>query len=656
MQEPRRQSRAPLETFLHMRFQEREEFLKSLEPRYLQEIESHLRRIQRDRVNFERDPSKKVLMYGLQVARSRWKAELGQGVSSQSEVQDDKGEWSPEPLYGMRARVMYFRSSDNGWVPFTMRHPKYSGCFPNQRVSAFALLEEKEGNPLSEPCPHGTIRYFHFPANHMGWVEKAICRYYGEDPNELNATNPYNFTYRNSDRLLSREFWHGQMYGRKNSARIIQPKASRTTQYDRRLLVLSGRRISQDFLDPRLWLWILDDNTIITFFPRKGGKDTRDPSGVHKALRQRLESGVQDVKSVHHLALLIIDQCSRVFFDRAAPLDARPEVTEIFGAALGNVQHITSIALESFWRRAAIEARNADDNIDYGFLNFINPEATLLREVRSILNELIIMQRVFNEQWNVVSDFRRYLVGVGRDPQRDLEQLAALDKVLEVSMENTRKDLGYLTTVYEADVVLAQIRYRQSELRNLEESGLRIYEEIEDVLSRKEQQAGIISPRATLRRADEAARQSRAIIVFTIVTICFLPLGFFAAFFGMNNQEITGSDWMSLNDQIRYMFGLSAAVIVVSLTAAFVPWMHALVQSLVYVPIVILAKKTGLDRIWNVDAISRKRLELRNKLLLERADMERQQRVKVNVKQREGRAGRRLRDFLERKLESSMSV
>ena len=32
-----------------------------------------------------------------------------------------------------------------------------------------------------------------------------------------------------------------------------------------------------------------------------------------------------------------------------------------------------------------------------------------------------------------------------------------------------------------------------------------------------------------------------------------LPLGFFATFFGMNNLEINGATWMTLNEQIRYM-------------------------------------------------------------------------------------------------------
>jgi hypothetical protein len=72
----------------------------------------------------------------------------------------------------------------------------------------------------------------------------------------------------------------------------------------------------------QLWLWILDGNTIITSFPRRWGRNKPDPSGVHKSLRERLESTPEEeIQSVYDLALIIIDQCSRVFFDRTKPLD-----------------------------------------------------------------------------------------------------------------------------------------------------------------------------------------------------------------------------------------------------------------------------------------------------------------------------------------------
>lgn len=78
--------------------------------------------------------------------------------------------------------------------------------------------------------------------------------------------------------------------------------------------------------------------TIITSFPRRMGRNKPDSSGVHKCIRSRLEN-LQDgqIGSVYDLALLIMNECSTVFFDRTKPIDERPEVLDIFDGAIGYV-------------------------------------------------------------------------------------------------------------------------------------------------------------------------------------------------------------------------------------------------------------------------------------------------------------------------------
>ena len=79
-------------------------------------------------------------------------------------------------------------------------------------------------------------------------------------------------------------------------------------------------------------------DTILTSFPRRWGRNKPDPSGVHKSLRERLSHLEDDrINSVFDLALIIIDQCSRVFFDRTKPIDQRPEVMDIFSNTIAHV-------------------------------------------------------------------------------------------------------------------------------------------------------------------------------------------------------------------------------------------------------------------------------------------------------------------------------
>lgn len=110
----------------------------------------------------------------------------------------------------------------------------------------------------------------------------------------------------------------------------------------------------------QLWMWVLDESestrinfqfqvmflldidleadTIITCFPKRWGKNKPDASAVQKCIRTRLrEARIDEVRSVYDLALIVIDQCSRVFFDRTQPTDMQPQVMDAFANAIGRV-------------------------------------------------------------------------------------------------------------------------------------------------------------------------------------------------------------------------------------------------------------------------------------------------------------------------------
>jgi hypothetical protein len=78
--------------------------------------------------------------------------------------------------------------------------------------------------------------------------------------------------------------------------------------------------------------------TIITSFPRRWGKNKPDPSAVHKSIRARLRSAREDeIRTVFDLALIIVDQCSRVFFDRSKSIDRAPNLVDIFADSIRGV-------------------------------------------------------------------------------------------------------------------------------------------------------------------------------------------------------------------------------------------------------------------------------------------------------------------------------
>ena len=75
-----------------------------------------------------------------------------------------------------------------------------------------------------------------------------------------------------------------------------------------------------------------------------------------------------------------------------------------------------------------------------------------------------------------------------------------------------------------------------------------IYLQLEGLLSLKQQQASLVE-------ADAALAQGRSIMLFTVVTIIFLPLSFMSSVFGMNASELSGPSGgiMPLRHQFTFM-------------------------------------------------------------------------------------------------------
>ncbi|KAH7308294.1 hypothetical protein BKA65DRAFT_415197 [Rhexocercosporidium sp. MPI-PUGE-AT-0058] len=334
-----------------------------------------------------------------------------------------------------------------------------------------------------------------------------------------------------------------------------------TTAQDQNQVVYHGTRSSNDpeatgrvVMVDQLWMWILDENTIVTSFPRRWGRNKPDPSAVHRAIRDhfgRLDSTQK--RSIYDLALVIIDECSRVFFDRTKPLDQRPEVVAIFGSAISDIAEMKTMAYERFGRD--INAINAPDSVEDAeelirkSLN-ISFEWSVLIEAQHIIDELQIMQEIFTQQIVVIRDF-----------EKALKDMNAGNSTLE-----------------RAATLIRDMEMRKDELAGLEKLQAKTRLQLRELLDMKQQQAGIIEAKAAIRRADEAVLQGRSIVVFTVFTVFFLPLSFFAAVFGMNARELNSGSSLPLGKEIRYMFGLSTIVIFFSLSFAFSTWARTVIS------------------------------------------------------------------------------
>ncbi|KAI0599766.1 hypothetical protein F4775DRAFT_549780 [Biscogniauxia sp. FL1348] len=172
------------------------------------------------------------------------------------------------------------------------------------------------------------------------------------------------------------------------------------------------QKVSRVIMVDQLWMWILDEKTIITCFPKRYGTNKHDHSGVHKAIRLRLQdNGPDQIRSVFDLALIIIDECSNMFFDRTKTTGKQPQVIDTFSKAIANIMHKQTIASERLWRwtdKAGDIYRSKTDS-DISDLHVqlldINPEGQLEREIKDIIEELDIMLNITKTHRDILKTF-----------------------------------------------------------------------------------------------------------------------------------------------------------------------------------------------------------------------------------------------------------
>ncbi|RYP04849.1 hypothetical protein DL765_010029 [Monosporascus sp. GIB2] len=282
----------------------------------------------------------------------------------------------------------------------------------------------------------------------------------------------------------------------------------------------------------------------------------------------------------------------------AAIIYQQPRVLDMFSEAIGRVTHNQTLAFNHMWESAEKlrHASSAPSTADLSDLHIpllnIAPEGMLQREIKDILDELSIMIHLVEQQRDVLRKFVKNATTIICEPKgRELEE-----------PELSRKKKWFETSAQE---LLSDVDGHLLELATLKQSATSTSEGLDQLLTLKQQQASVIQAWQSIRHGEEAVKQGRAIMIFTTMTIIFLPLAFIAAIFGMNNpeldpevQEIEHRAPMSLWMQLKLMFGISISIIVLVMILAFSNFARAFCWSVYYKSITWLLARFGLYRIW----------------------------------------------------------
>jgi Mg2+ and Co2+ transporter CorA len=313
-----------------------------------------------------------------------------------------------------------------------------------------------------------------------------------------------------------------------------------------------------------------------------------------------------EISSAHDLALIIVDETSRVFFDRTKTNTKQPNLLELFAAAIRDLAYKQTAAFDQFLIYTHLASRDykrqryvSSDNSSQNHLLNINPEGELLKEIKDVMDEITIIMRIQEQQQAVMDSFvkhlRRALTPLLRSQRPTTSHstapwhLALDDDNPSRHLEDHRRQTAK-RTLLKADTLLLDQAERISELRTLLQNAQNTSAALKDLLTLKQQQAGVIEAREAVKQAQLTLKQGQSIMIFTIVTIIFLPLSFCASVFGMNAAELN-EGLLPLATELRLMFPVSAGIILTSFLFAF--------SRGVFTNSVVMLARSGVSFVWN---------------------------------------------------------
>ncbi|KAJ6191165.1 hypothetical protein N7519_001186 [Penicillium mononematosum] len=296
------------------------------------------------------------------------------------------------------------------------------------------------------------------------------------------------------------------------------------------------------FMVDQLWMWVLGTNLIVTAFPQRWDQPKNDPLNVLDGVIEVINSKTRDpVKSVYDLAMIITNRCSGVF-DRHRLGDEEYQFLRYASDWLKSHRKLNGSF--SSPPKSCNGTDDKDESSNYcdedgqplfvDRLLDIGQETNLLAETKDIRDELNMIRTVLEHQNNVLLDFQEVICETYQGQHRSQFEVKKRFKDQQRMIDMHLKDIDRMD--------------KQAE---------RIYHSITDLLDLKQKHANAFEARFARDQAAGTTRQSKTIMVFTIVTIVFLPLSFITSIFTINLKEF---EHLNLGYVAKYTFGIGFAI------------------------------------------------------------------------------------------------
>ncbi|KAI5925056.1 hypothetical protein F4810DRAFT_708862 [Camillea tinctor] len=272
----------------------------------------------------------------------------------------------------------------------------------------------------------------------------------------------------------------------------------------------------------QLWLWKLDDSTVITSLPERwhiGKEDT-----LWDTIRQ---SGIDQLSGPEDLIKHIVFECV-TFLDEFREAGLGDHILDIFESAIATLSNEEIICYKNF-----IDSANSPPNpptpadVDDGTAaaetpRTIDEEIRWIYEIKDIRDELHLLHRIFEAQAQVVDKFAKLFWPGFAQANTQLRAQFVEDCAVAALMERTGKLDEDAKRTLEALDYLVQVKQAQSSL--------------DEAMATKELN------RKSQSEAEKSQKLNNYIVLFTVVTVVFTPLSFMTSLFAVDIDRFPHQD------------------------------------------------------------------------------------------------------------------
>ncbi|KAG4431028.1 hypothetical protein IFR05_013486 [Cadophora sp. M221] len=366
------------------------------------------------------------------------------------------------------------------------------------------------------------------------------------------------------------------------------------------------------------WLWVLGD-LVITCFPgcwiEDGVSNPDDPIDLLERIVQEVSQRetYETISSPLDLATMIIDCCASNVVESNIEQGMRSDrlhFLEWFSRSIRRVMaHQTSLfekfcddsrRLQTTLEKVISAIRHRERGVSLpdsyedweeelselqqpttGGLSDITQEIANLREIKDISDELHMIEDVISQQQRALNMFDGAVIGVEKWlPEKLLQNTQKRKRTIE----QLHRDASH---TYSWIVDLLDLKQKQTNVSEARSSRFQA-----ELANKQAEQA--------TNQAIETAKQGKSIMLFTTVTILFLPLSTVSSLFSLNAKELNGGN-LRIGVVFAYLFPISFLFVFFALLLAFHTGLRQLCTLYAQIGLAYLDHATGFSKIVRQD-------------------------------------------------------